>query len=179
VRNHAERFGLVVHDKADSQDICFAPDRDYARIVRQRHPQAFAEGSIVDETGREVGRHEGIAHFTIGQRRGLGVAMGSPYYVTDIDPQSNTVTIGPGEDLASTELFAAQVNWLIPAPDEPFPALVKVRYAHRGERATVVPLENDVVRVSFEQPVRAVTPGQAAVFYDNNRVLGGGWIERK
>jgi len=179
VREYAERLGLAVFDKQDSQDICFAPDRDYARIVRQRHPQAFVEGPIVDENGREVGRHKGIANFTIGQRRGLGVAMGIPYYVTNIDPATNTVTIGPDEDLASSELIASRVNWLISVPGESFRALVKIRYAHAGEMATIIPLENGCVRVIFDCPVRAITPGQAAVFYNEDVVVGGGWIENE
>ncbi len=178
VRRYAEHLGLPISEKPDSQDICFAPDRDYARVVGQRRPGAFVEGPIVDNQGREVGRHRGIAHFTIGQRRGLDVAMGEPYYVTHLDPTTNTVTIGPADDLLSDRLRAAKVRWLIDPPADPFRAVVKIRYAHAGAPATVVPISTDSVEVHFDEPVRAITPGQAAVFYDNDFVLGGGWIER-
>ncbi|NLX15058.1 MAG: tRNA 2-thiouridine(34) synthase MnmA [Phycisphaerales bacterium] len=177
VRRHAERLGLPISDKPDSQDICFAPDRDYARIVGRRRPGAFVEGAIVDNQGREVGRHRGIAHFTIGQRRGLDVAMGEPYYVTHLDPATNTVTIGPAEDLLADRLRASKVNWLVDPPADPFRAVVKIRYAHAGAPAAVRPLSADCVEVHFDEPVRAITPGQAAVFYDGDFVLGGGWIE--
>jgi tRNA-specific 2-thiouridylase len=177
VREHARRFGLKISDKPESQDICFAPDRDYARIVRERHPEAFREGPIVDTTGKEVGRHPGIAHFTIGQRRGTGVAAGSPVYVVRIDAASNTVVVGSKQDLARDTLEASQVQWLIDPPASPLRATVKIRYAHPGAAATVEPLSSDRIHVHFDEPQMAVTPGQAAVFYAGDLVLGGGWIE--
>ncbi len=177
VRGHARRFGLAVSDKPDSVDICFVPDRDYARVVRERRPQAFAEGVVVDADGNKVGRHGGVANFTIGQRRGLGIAMGLPIYVTGLDADTNTVTVGSKDDLASTKLSASGVRWLIDPPTGPVRAGVKIRYAHRAAPATVEPVGIDRVRVEFDSPQQAITPGQAAVFYDDDVVLGGGWID--
>lgn len=189
VRDEARRLGLPVSDKPDSVDICFVPDRDYARVVRERRPEAFVEGPVLDHTGREVGRHAGIANYTIGQRQGLGIALGLPVYVTRIDPAGNTVTLGPREQLASDALTAGRVHWLVDPPAGPFRAEVKIRYAHRAAPATVEPLSPGSagpavttpaamrVRVKFDQPQTAITPGQAAVFYQEDVVLGGGWIE--
>lgn len=177
VREHADRFGLPLSDKPDSQDICFVPDRDYARVVRERRPEAFRPGSIRDQVGQEVGRHDGIPNFTIGQRRGLGVAMGLPVYVTRIDPATDTVTIGTREQLHASQLEAADVRWLEDPPDGPFRADVKIRYAHQPAPAGVEVLASHRVRVHFDTPQSAITPGQAAVFYQRDVVLGGGWIE--
>ncbi len=177
VREHARRLGLPVCDKPDSVDICFVPNRDYARVVRDRRPDAFREGPIIDAAGRELGRHEGVPNFTIGQRRGLGVALGLPVYVTRVDPATDTVVLGPREQLASESLHASRVQWLIDPPTGPVRAAVKIRYAHRPAAATVEPLDGDRVRVAFDDPVTAVTPGQAAVFYHDDVVLGGGWID--
>lgn len=178
VRACAQKYDLAVSEKPDSQDICFAPDGNYARIVRQRRPEAFEEGAIIDDAGNEVGRHEGIAHYTIGQRRGLGIAMGTPRYVTGIDPANKTVRIGTGQHLAADSLTAASINWLVDPPTEPIRVTIKIRYAHAGAPGTVDVLPDGRARVQFDEAVRAVTPGQAAVFYDDQRVLGGGWIER-
>ena len=149
-------------------------------VTKQKKIKVRWEGKrrlVRDNQGREVGRHRGIAHFTIGQRRGLDVAMGEPYYVTHLDPATNTVTIGPAEDLLADRLRASKVNWLVDPPADPFRAVVKIRYAHAGAPAAVRPLSADCVEVHFDEPVRAITPGQAAVFYDGDFVLGGGWIE--
>ena len=177
VRQHARRFGLAVSAKLDSQDICFVPDRDYARVVRQRRPEAFREGPIVDGTGRELGRHGGIPNFTIGQRRGLGLAAGHPLYVTHLDSGANTVTVGTRSELASEALEASAVRWLVEAPAQPLRAAIKIRYTHEPAPAVVQPLGQDRVRVRFDQPQDAITPGQAAVFYDGLVTLGGGWID--
>lgn len=177
VRREARRFGLRLSDKRESQDICFVPDRDYARVVRARKPEAFAPGPILDTAGQQVGQHEGIANFTIGQRRGLGVAMGEPVYVTRIDAETNTVVIGPREALAKDTLEASRMNWLIEPPTKPFDASVKIRYAHKPARARVIPGDAGTVHVRFDEPQQAVTPGQAAVVYEGERVLGGGWID--
>ncbi len=176
VRDHARRFGLTLCDKPDSVDICFVPDRDYARVVRERRPEAFVDGPIVNSDGHELGRHGGIANFTIGQRRGVGVAVGLPIYVTRIDPDSRSVTVGPKEALAVEEFVAERARWLVPTPAGPIRAAVQIRYQHRAAPATVEPLSGDRVRVRFDEPQTAVTPGQAAVFYDGDAVLGGGWI---
>lgn len=178
VREHARRLGLRISDKPESQDICFVPDRDYARIVRERRPEAFVEGSIVDPAGNEVGRHPGIGNFTIGQRRGIGVALGSPIYVTRIDTTTNTVTVGSKTDLTSNTLRASRLNWLTDPPSAAFRADVQIRYAHRAAPAVVETIGEDCVRVRFDEPQTAVTPGQATVFYDGDVVLGGGWIDR-
>ncbi|HOB76567.1 MAG TPA: tRNA 2-thiouridine(34) synthase MnmA [Phycisphaerae bacterium] len=177
VRAEARRLGLPVSDKPDSVDICFVPDRNYARVVRERRPEAFVEGPVLDDAGREVGRHAGIANYTIGQRQGLGIALGLPVYVTRIDPASNTIILGPRDKLASDTLTARRVHWLIDPPAGPFRAEVKIRYAHRAAPATVTPLPDARVEVRFDAPQMAITPGQAAVFYNDDHVLGGGWIE--
>ncbi len=177
VRRKAGELALPVYDKPDSADICFAPDRDYARIIRPRRPEAFQPGEVRDEAGRVVGRHEGIGHYTIGQRHGLGIAMGVPYYVTGIDPQTNTVMIGPRERLLCNGLVASRVRWLIDEPARPFRADVQIRYTHKAAPAVIEVLPDKTVRAVFETPQSAVTPGQAAVFYDGDAVLGGGWID--
>jgi len=177
VRDHAQKLDLRVWDKPDSQDICFAGDRDYAGIVRERRPEAFVEGPIVDTAGNEVGRHQGLANFTIGQRRGVGIAMGEPVYVVRLDVTHNTVVIGSRQDLASDSLDASDVCWLIDPPRKPIRGEVQIRYAHKAAPATIEPMTADSVKVRFDAPQSAITPGQAAVFYDGDVVLGGGWID--
>lgn len=177
VRDHARRFGLALSDKPDSQDICFVPDRDYARVVRQRRPEAFKPGAILDTDGHEIGRHEGIPNFTIGQRRGLGIAKGVPIYVTRIDAEANTVTVGDKGDLSSAVLIASGMRWLVDPPGGQFRATVKIRYSHAAALATVELIGTDRVRVCFDEPQFAITPGQAAVIYDGDVVMGGGWID--
>ena len=178
IRELAARFGLPNSDKPDSMEICFAPDGDYARVVRDRRPEGFIEGDVVDQSGRVIGRHRGIGHYTIGQRRGLGIAASRPIYVTDIDPKANIVTMGEKDDLLCPALVASRTSFLVDPPEEPFRAEVKIRYLHKAAPATVHPLEDGNIRVVFERPQSAVTPGQAAVLYDGDIVIGGGWIER-
>ena len=179
VRAHARRLGLSLHDKPESQDICFVPDGNYARLIEARRPEALRPGLIRHVDGRVLGEHTGLAHFTIGQRRGLRVALGSPVYVTDLDPETNTVTIGPREALLSRVVTAADVSWFGDAPATPIRGDVKIRYLHRAAPATVSPLPGGGVRVEFDDPQPAVTPGQALVVYLGDEVLGGGWIERR
>jgi tRNA-specific 2-thiouridylase len=179
VREHARRFGLALHDKPESQDICFAPDRNYARVVRSRRPDAFRAGPIRHVDGRELGEHGGIAHFTIGQRRGLNVAVGSPLYVVDIDAETATVFVGPSEAVLSQTAVASDVKWLSDPPTEPVRADVKIRYNHTPAPAEITPLPDGRVQARFEAPQPAVTPGQAMVFYLGDEVMGGGWIERR
>lgn len=178
VRRKAAQLGLAVHDKPDSTDICFAPDRDYARIVGRRRPDALRPGEVRDTTGRVLGRHEGIARYTIGQRHGLRIAMGVPMYVTEIDAGANVVTIGEKQRLLHEGLIASRVQWLIAEPTGAIRGEVQIRYAHAAAPATVEPLSDHAVRVRFDAPQTAITPGQAAVFYEGDRVLGGGWIDR-
>ena len=177
VRAHARRFDLALHDKPESQDICFVPDRDYARVVRQRRPDAITPGEIRHVDGRILGRHDGIAHFTVGQRRGVRVATGSPVYVSQLDAESATVTVAPHDSLLSGVAHASRMQWLCPIPENPFRASVRIRYNHLAAAATVQPLPDDRVEVHFDEPQFAVTPGQAMVIYDGDEVLGGGWID--
>jgi tRNA-specific 2-thiouridylase len=175
VRAEAQRFGLPVSHKPDSVEICFVPDRDYARVVRARRPDAFRPGDVLDRDGNVVGRHRGVAHYTIGQRRGLGIAAGQPIYVTDVDAATNTVTVGDADALRARGLLANRANFLVDMP-ETFRATAKIRYLHQDAPATVERIGENAVRVTFDEPQRAVTPGQAVVFYDGEVVLGGGWI---
>ena len=178
IRRFAAALGLRVADKPDSQEICFVPDRDHARLVRERRGKVNTSGEIVTTDGRVVGRHGGLEHFTVGQRKGLRVAFGERRYVVRIEPQSRRVVVGTLEELARSELTAGQANWLVDPPVAPFVCEVKIRYRSPPVKATVEPLERDRFRVRFDEPCRGIAPGQAAVCYDGDRVLGGGWIEQ-
>lgn len=177
VRAIARRWELPVHDKPESQDICFAPDRDYARVVRRYRDDAFVPGEIRHVDGRVLGRHEGLAHYTVGQRRGLRVAVGHPIYVTDLDAATATITVGPQESVLAATAHASQVSWLDEPPKGSFRADVRIRYNHEAAPATVHPRSDEIVEVCFDEPQWAVTPGQAMVFYRGDEVLGGGWID--
>ena len=186
-RQIAEQHKLPIFNKPDSQEICFVPDNDYARLVQRRTPGGFTQGAILDAQGRQVGTHEGHQHFTLGQRRGIGVALGYPIYVVDKDPQGNTITVGQKQDLFSAGLTATQTNWLIDPPPGWVPCQAKVRYNSQPVPARVRTLVaedgGDAMEVRFDQPVEAVTPGQAVVCYGElggeleQTVLGGGWID--
>ncbi|RUL88226.1 tRNA 2-thiouridine(34) synthase MnmA [Tautonia sociabilis] len=178
IRALARELALPVHDKQDSQEICFIPDDDYLRFVRQRRPGASEPGRIVDEEGREVGRHEGIEAFTIGQRRGLGIAFGEPRYVVGIEPSTQTVTVGRREALEKAGLEASRFNWQVETPGGPIRCLAQIRARHRAVPAVVEPREGGRAIVRFEEPQPAVTPGQIVTVYQGDLVLGGGWIER-
>jgi tRNA-specific 2-thiouridylase len=178
IREMARELALPVHDKLDSQEICFIPDDDYLRFVRDRRPDRSEPGPILDEDGTTVGEHEGIEGFTIGQRRGLGIAFGEPRYVVGIDPGSRTVTVGRRESLEKPGLEASRFNWQIPRPEGPTSCLAQIRARHRAVPATVEPMEGDRARVRFEQPQPAVTPGQIVAVYEGETLLGGGWIDR-
>ena len=178
VRRMAAELDLPVHDKPDSQEICFVPNDDYRRLVRQRRPDVQRPGEVRDASGKVLGSHDGIANYTIGQRRGLGIATGQPIYVTKLDLENNTVIVGPREELLSHGLIADQVNWLTDPPriGTICPAAIKIRYTHTPAAGSISVLPSGEVEAVFEQDQPAVTPGQAAVFYDDNIVLGGGWI---
>lgn len=178
VREHARRFGLPLSEKPESMEICFVPGRDYSRVVRERSPEAARTGPVVDPTGQVVGEHQGVFNFTIGQRRGLGIAFGVPFYVTGIDATTNTVTVGPREYLMRRGLMADQTNWFIDPPVETFLAKTQIRYQHAAVPAEVTPTDDGGVRVIFEERQSAVTPGQAVVLYDGDDCLGGAWIRR-
>jgi len=177
IREIAGRLGLRVADKRDSQEICFVPDRNHARFVRERRPGIDTSGEIVTTGGAVVGRHDGFERFTVGQRKGLRVATGARNFVVRIEPDTRRVVIGAREELARDELIAAGVNWLIRPPEGPLRCRVKIRYRSRPEEATVTLLEGGRFRCRFDRPRHGIAPGQAAVCYDGDRVLGGGWIE--
>jgi len=177
IRRMAAELGLRVADKPDSQEICFVPDQDHARFVRQSRPGVDTSGEIVTTDGVVVGRHAGLEQFTVGQRKGLRVAFGQRRYVVRLEPETRRVVVGTLDDLARRELVAAGANWLVDPPQKPFACHVKIRYRSPALAATVEPLAENGFRVVFDVPCRAIAPGQAAVCYDGDRVLGGGWIE--
>ena len=179
-RAHARRLGLAVGDKPDSQDICFAPRGRYADVVARLRPGAAEPGDIVDLEGRVLGRHEGVVHYTVGQRKGLGIAAAGPLFVVGIDAEERRVTVGPRDALMKTGLTIREVNWLGrgPMPGGGFACAVKLRSAQPPLAARVAPLPGGRARVDLAAPAEAVAPGQACVLYDGDRVLGGGWIER-
>lgn len=184
VRELARELGLEVAEKSDSQEICFVPNGDYAAFMsayfREQGVQpAQARGEIVTLDGSVLGRHEGIHNFTVGQRKGLGIATGEPLYVIATDPATQRVVVGRDRDLLRQRLSAGQVNWIsITPPGGPLRAQVKIRNKHAAAAATVCPGPDAArVEIEFDQPQRAVTPGQAAVMYAGDVVLGGGWIE--
>jgi tRNA-specific 2-thiouridylase len=182
----ARRRGLPVAEKKESQEICFVPDGDYAGFIERyleaegRETERPPRGEIVDTSGRVVGRHEGAHRYTVGQRRGLGVSRELPLYVVRVEPEENRVVVGHAEELLSREFTAAGVNWI--AFDEPTKSVradVRVRYRHEEAPATITPEGRGRVRVRFDQPQRAITPGQACVFYRGEEVVGGGWIVKE
>jgi len=177
IREIAKQIGLQVADKPDSQEICFVPHDDYAAFVRRRLGDDDRSGEIVTTEGTVVGRHEGIEGFTVGQRKGLGVALGEPRYVVRLERETRRVVIGRHQELARQSLTARQANWLIEAPCRPFECRVQLRYRSQAVSATVEPLAGDRLRIDLHEPRMGVAPGQAVVCYDDDRVLGGGWIE--
>jgi len=178
IRMLAESLGLAVADKRDSQEICFVTQGHHSDFVRAKAPDRASRtaGEIVTVGGDVVGTHEGYEAFTVGQRRGLGVAMGTPYFVVEIEPETHRVVIGARDSLKRSELEAAEANWLVAPEDLPEQVSVQIRYNGRPHAATMVLASADQFRVRFEQPQEAVAPGQAAVVYSGSRVLGGGWI---
>jgi tRNA-specific 2-thiouridylase len=178
IRALARQAGLPVHDKPDSVEICFVPDGDHAGLIQRRRPEVSTAGHIVDRSGRVLAEHPGIENFTVGQRKGLGFAAGSRRYVLEIIPQRREVVVGDREELLAWGLLAANVNWLIKPPSEPLSCSARIRYHHAGAPAIVETLPGGGARVKFATPVSAVTPGQAVVFDDGERILGGGWIEQ-
>jgi len=168
--------GLVVHDKPDSQEICFVPQDDYRLFLAGRADRALQPGPILDEAGNVLGTHNGYGQFTIGQRRGIRIAAAKPLYVVGINPEQCSITVGPRESLACQGLTVSRANWLADVP-ETFHCQIQIRYKHRGIRGAVHRIGDDRFEAVFDAPVDAVTPGQAAVLYDGDTVLGGGWIE--
>lgn len=179
VREIAKSFELAVHQRAESQEICFIPDDDYARFLKQKIPEFFKPGPIVDVEGRILGQHPGILHFTIGQRRGLGIAAPHPLYVLEIHPHYQKIVVGENRHLYKKRLVISRLN-LIPQVDFAGTVSVtaKIRHKHKEARARLSPVDKDEARLVFNTSQRAVTPGQSAVFYDKDFVVGGGIIER-
>ena len=175
----AESLGFVNARKHDSQDICFVPDGDYAGFMERYTGKAYPAGDFLDAEGNPVGRHKGAVRYTIGQRKGLGIAMGEPVYVFAKDMERNTVSLGPEENLFKRTLYAADVNWIAIAElTEPVRVKAKTRYRQKEQPATIYPEADGTVRAEFDEPQRAITPGQAVVFYDGDLVVGGGTILR-
>jgi len=181
VRNLAKEFGLVTHDKDESQDICFVPENDYAEFLKTHLGQTeFQSGEIVHRDGRVLGNHEGIELFTIGQRKGINVGYPKPLYVLDIDPSKRRVIVGDDNELWHSSLIAERCSWgaqgVLSAGAE---VMVKIRHSHGGSQARVYPQADGRVKVEFLEPQRAITPGQGTVFYDGDSIVGGGWIARE
>lgn len=177
LRALAAEAGLESAHRADSQDICFIPGGDYVSFLERRGGGALVPGNFVDQTGRVLGRHRGISCYTTGQRKGLGVSADAPLYVLEKDPAANTVTLGPDSALYTRELTADRLNWIsIPALERPMAVTAKTRHSQREAAAVAEPLPDGRIRVVFQEPQRAVTPGQAVVLYDGETVVGGGTI---
>jgi tRNA-specific 2-thiouridylase len=179
VRAQARQLGLATADKPESQEICFIPDDDYRGFLRRRDPGMFAPGAIVDRRGAVLGRHAGVANYTVGQKKGLGLSTGQPLYVLDLDAATNTVTVGAAGELEQTGLIAEAVNFIAgPPPAEPLRIEARIRHRHVPAQATVRALDRDRAEVRFDEAQRAVTPGQSVVFYQGDLVVGGGVIAR-
>lgn len=177
VRALARKYNLPIAEKADSQEICFIPDHNYGKFLRDYTQTEPTPGNFIDRDGRVLGQHTGIWDYTVGQRKGLGIALGTPVYVTQIDPESNTVTLGVSGQEYHRSLVACDINWMgIESLTAPQTFDVKIRYGGKPQPATVTPLADSTVRVDFTSPQRAVTPGQAVVFYRDNLLIGGGEI---
>ena len=177
VREIAEREGFLNAKKHDSQDICFVPDGDYAAFIQEYTGKTYAPGPVLDVEGNQLGTHRGIIHYTVGQRKGLGLALGKPMYVKATDAKANTVTLATNDQLFSTKVYAEHLNWISGnIPSEPLSVVARVRYHGKDQPATLHFLENGHILAEFSVPQRAVTPGQAIVFYDGDTMLGGAEI---
>jgi len=179
IREMAKEIGLTVATKPDSQEICFVEDNDYGRFISENADCEIVPGNFVDTKGNVLGRHKGIVHYTIGQRKGLGIALGKPVFVVEIDVHNNTVVLGDESEVFANALIASDLNFIsIERLVEPIKVKAKIRYSARESLATVYPEENNKARVVFESPQRAITPGQSVVFYDGDIVVGGGTIDK-
>ena len=178
IRELAKKISLKVASKPDSQEICFIPDNDYAKFIDENTDKELPAGNFVDLDGNVLGRHKGITHYTVGQRKGLGLSMGHPVFVTEIRPETNEVVIGGAGEVFSDTLRCSRLNWM--AIDglhgEKLRVTAKIRYSHKGAPCTIEETENGIVQCRFDEPQRAITPGQAVVFYDGDFVVGGGNI---
>lgn len=178
VREIAKKNGLITAKKKESQEICFIPDNDYPKFINEHFQTKEKTGLILDINGKILGRHKGIYHYTVGQRKGLGISSPHPLYVVKIDTEKNSIIAGKDEDLYQKEFIAERVNWqVIDKLTDPVMVKAKIRYKFKEENARVFPLDDKRARVEFLKPQRAITPGQAVVFYKKNVVVGGGWIK--
>jgi tRNA-specific 2-thiouridylase len=178
VREYARQWGLPVADKRDSQEICFVAGNDYTRFVADHAPDAHQQGFITDEGGKVLGRHDGIYRFTVGQRKRLGLSSADPLYVTKLSAATNTVVVGPRDHLQKRTLTAAGVNWIDGSPPAGvLPVMAQIRYRHPAATAALRALDDDRAELEFDEPQLAIAPGQAAVFYVDDVVIGGGWID--
>jgi tRNA-specific 2-thiouridylase len=178
VREVARKYQLRTAEKPESQELCFIADDNYKRFLKDRIPEKIQAGEIVDQKGHVLGEHQGIPFYTVGQRRGLGISAKTPLYVTELKVHDNTIVVGKNEDLLADKMQVEEINLItMDELTEPIRAEVKIRYKDAGAPATITPLSGTEVEVKFDQPRRAVTPGQAAVFYDGDIVIGGGWIK--
>lgn len=179
IREMARQLDLPVHSKPDSQEICFIPDDDYVRFVREQFPDRATEGTFVDPAGKTLGTHSGFEGYTIGQRRGIGIAAKNPLYVLNILPETNTVVVGEREGLLKSGLVAERFGWHVSPPVEPLRCHAQIRARHTAVAAIVEcdPADPTNVRVTFDEPQTAVTPGQVLTLYEGDMVLGGGWID--
>lgn len=179
IRAIAARAGLLTADKPDSQEICFIPDNDYASFIKKNGTKEISEGNFVTKDGTVLGRHKGITHYTVGQRKGLGLSLGHPCFVLEVRPETNEVVIGSNEDTFSNVVYAEHLNFMgIEDIEDELRALVKIRYSHAGAMATLKRVGKDKIQCTFDEPQRASTPGQALVFYLDDYVAGGGTIVR-
>ena len=178
IREIADKIGLTVAHKPDSQEICFIPDHDYAKFIEENTDCHLPEGNFVDKDGRVLGRHKGITHYTVGQRKGLNLALGRPVFVTAIRPETNEVVIGDNEDVFSRRLTCGKLNWMAVEglSEDGMKVTAKIRYSHKGAPCMIRKIGEDLVECVFDDPQRAATPGQAVVFYDGEYVVGGGTI---
>ena len=179
IRQMAQKLGLPVASKPDSQEICFIPDHDHASFIENYTGKESKPGNFVDLKGNVIGRHKGITHYTVGQRKGLNLALGHPVFVTEIRPETNEVVIGENEDVFSNRLTCRNLNWMSieDLGDQEMRVSAKIRYSHKGASCTIRKIGEDRVECVFDEPQRAATPGQAVVFYDGEYVVGGGTIE--
>lgn len=177
IRAIAEKIGLLVANKPDSMEICFVPDDNYAGFIEDYTGKTFQEGNFVNTAGEVLGRHQGIIHYTVGQRKGLGIALGQRMFVKEIRPETNEVVLASNEELFSRVLYADRLNFMaVETVTEPMEVTAKIRYNHKGAKAVIELVGEDRLKVTFDEPQRAITPGQAVVLYDGNIVVGGGTI---
>ncbi|MEK6589072.1 MAG: aminomethyltransferase beta-barrel domain-containing protein, partial [Nitrospinota bacterium] len=183
IRKTAKSFGLKIAEKDESQEICFIPDNNYAEFIKKKvDADKIEDGEIVTTDGKVIGRHRGLPFYTIGQRKGLGISWARPLYVTEIDLKNNRLIVDEGDALMRREFIVEKVNWSINPPALPplikggVRASVQIRYRHTAAEAEIILNDNNSVKVTFDEPQRAVTPGQAAVFYIEDTLIGGGWI---